>query len=41
MLGLTLCAVISMYRGQDTLGAFFFVLSMTFKQMAIYYAPAM
>jgi len=26
--------------GQDVLGAFFFVLSLGFKQMALYYAPA-
>lgn len=26
--------------GKDLLGAFFFVLSLGFKQMALYYAPA-
>ncbi|EGN97885.1 glycosyltransferase family 57 protein [Serpula lacrymans var. lacrymans S7.3] len=40
MLGLTLFAMNMFASGQDLLGAFFFVLSLGFKQMALYYAPA-
>ncbi|ETW81711.1 glycosyltransferase family 57 protein [Heterobasidion irregulare TC 32-1] len=40
MLGFTLLAVNFFIAGQDLLGAFFFVLSLCFKQMALYYAPA-
>lgn len=39
MLGLTLLSLISLTLGRDVLGAVFFVLSMCFKQMALYYAP--
>ncbi|KAG2368691.1 ALG6, ALG8 glycosyltransferase family-domain-containing protein [Suillus spraguei] len=40
MLGLTLLAINSFAAGHDLLGAIFFVLSLGFKQMALYYAPA-
>ncbi|KAH9947579.1 glycosyltransferase family 57 protein [Amylocystis lapponica] len=40
MLGLTLLSANFFAIGQDLLGAFFFVLSLGFKQMALYYAPA-
>ncbi|OSX59916.1 glycosyltransferase family 57 protein [Postia placenta MAD-698-R-SB12] len=40
MLGLTLLALNCFATGRDLLGAFFFVLSLGFKQMALYYAPA-
>ncbi|PPQ91702.1 hypothetical protein CVT25_012915 [Psilocybe cyanescens] len=40
MLGFTLLAMSLFATGQDLLGAFFFVLSLGFKQMALYYAPA-
>ncbi|EIW81432.1 glycosyltransferase family 57 protein [Coniophora puteana RWD-64-598 SS2] len=40
MLGLTLFALSSFAKGQDLVGAAFFVLSLGFKQMALYYAPA-
>lgn len=40
MLGLTLLAVNAFAAGYDLLGAIFFVLSLGFKQMALYYAPA-
>ncbi|KAL0961133.1 hypothetical protein HGRIS_006106 [Hohenbuehelia grisea] len=40
MLGLTLFAVCAFATGRDLLGAFCFVLSLGFKQMALYYAPA-
>ncbi|RKP06450.1 glycosyl transferase [Thamnocephalis sphaerospora] len=40
MLGLTLLAAVSFMRGRDILGAAFFCLSLMFKQMALYYAPA-
>ncbi|KAF8158135.1 ALG6, ALG8 glycosyltransferase family-domain-containing protein [Crassisporium funariophilum] len=40
MLGFTLLAMNCFATGQDLLGAFFFVLSLGFKQMALYYAPA-
>ncbi|KAH9480442.1 Dolichyl pyrophosphate Man9GlcNAc2 alpha-1,3-glucosyltransferase [Psilocybe cubensis] len=40
MLGFTLLAMNFFATGQDLLGAFFFVLSLGFKQMALYYAPA-
>lgn len=39
-LGLTLLALDCFAKGQDALGASFFVLSLGFKQMALYYAPA-
>jgi alpha-1,3-glucosyltransferase len=38
--GLTLLAVNAFAVGHDILGAIFFVLSLGFKQMALYYAPA-
>lgn len=38
--GFTLLAINSFATGQDLLGAFFFVLSLCFKQMALYYSPA-
>lgn len=40
MLGLTLLAVDSFAAGLDLVGAVYFVLSLGFKQMALYYAPA-
>ncbi|KAG0696080.1 glycosyltransferase family 57 protein [Suillus ampliporus] len=40
MLGLTLLAINAFAAGHDLLGAMFFVLSLGFKQMALYYAPA-
>ncbi|KAG6831930.1 hypothetical protein H0H92_006531 [Tricholoma furcatifolium] len=40
MLGLTLFALNFFATGQDLLGAVCFVLSLGFKQMALYYAPA-
>ncbi|KAF8195559.1 glycosyltransferase family 57 protein [Pholiota molesta] len=40
MLGLTILAMNFFATGQDLIGAFFFVLSLGFKQMALYYAPA-
>ncbi|ESK90477.1 glycosyltransferase family 57 protein [Moniliophthora roreri MCA 2997] len=40
MLGLTILAIDFFASGQDQLGAVFFVLSLGFKQMALYYAPA-
>ncbi|KAH7337033.1 ALG6, ALG8 glycosyltransferase family-domain-containing protein [Rhizoctonia solani] len=40
MLGLTLWAVNMFHLGHDLLGAVFFVASLGFKQMALYYAPA-
>ncbi|KAH7919268.1 hypothetical protein BV22DRAFT_1023274 [Leucogyrophana mollusca] len=40
MLGLTLIAINSFAAGYDLMGAVFFVLSLGFKQMALYYAPA-
>lgn len=39
-LGLTLLALDFFAKGQDAVGATFFVLSLGFKQMALYYAPA-
>ncbi|TRM64053.1 ALG6, ALG8 glycosyltransferase family-domain-containing protein [Schizophyllum amplum] len=39
MLGLTLLALNFFAIGRDTLGAAFFVISLGFKQMALYYAP--
>jgi alpha-1,3-glucosyltransferase len=39
-IGFTLLAVTSLTSGRDLLGAFFFTLSLGFKQMALYYAPA-
>jgi len=39
-LGLTLLAATSFISGRDLLGAFLFTLSLGFKQMALYYAPA-
>ena len=38
--GLTLQAINSFAMERDLLGAVFFVLSLGFKQMALYYAPA-
>jgi len=40
MLGLTLWSINLFHMGYDVLGAIVFVLSMGFKQMALYYAPA-
>ncbi|EPQ54608.1 ALG6, ALG8 glycosyltransferase [Gloeophyllum trabeum ATCC 11539] len=40
MLGFTLLALNCFAKNRDLLGAFFFVLSLGFKQMALYYAPA-
>jgi alpha-1,3-glucosyltransferase len=40
VIGFTLLAVTSFISGRDLLGAFFFTLSLGFKQMALYYAPA-
>ncbi|KXN88065.1 putative dolichyl pyrophosphate Man9GlcNAc2 alpha-1,3-glucosyltransferase [Leucoagaricus sp. SymC.cos] len=40
MLGFTLLAINSFATGNDLIGTFFFVLSLGFKQMALYYAPA-
>ncbi|KAF8903146.1 glucosyltransferase [Gymnopilus junonius] len=40
MLGFTLLAMNFFAMGNDLVGAFFFVLSLGFKQMALYYAPA-
>ncbi|KAI0304350.1 ALG6, ALG8 glycosyltransferase family-domain-containing protein [Multifurca ochricompacta] len=40
MLGFTLLAATSFITGNDVLGAFLFTLSLGFKQMALYYAPA-
>ncbi|PFH54070.1 glycosyltransferase family 57 protein [Amanita thiersii Skay4041] len=40
MLGLTLAAMNCFAMGRDLWGAVFFVLSLGFKQMALYYAPA-
>jgi alpha-1,3-glucosyltransferase len=41
MLGLTLGAIVSFHLDRDLLGAALYVCSMCFKQMAIYYSPAM
>lgn len=41
MLGLTLWSINFLQAGHDLLGAIAFVLSLGFKQMALYYAPAM
>lgn len=41
MLGLTLWAINLFHGGHDLLGAVAFVLSLGFKQMALYYSPAM
>lgn len=38
--GFTLFALCFFSRGRDELGAVFFVASLTFKQMSLYYAPA-
>lgn len=40
MLGLTLAAVLCFQRGHDGLGCIAFSLSLCFKQMALYYSPA-
>lgn len=40
MLGLTLWAVNAFQAGHDVLGSVAFVLSLGFKQMSLYYAPA-
>ncbi|KAH9179315.1 glycosyltransferase family 57 protein [Lactarius sanguifluus] len=40
MLGFTLLAATSFIKGRDLLGAFLFTLSLGFKQMSLYYAPA-
>ncbi|KAH6912825.1 glucosyltransferase Alg6 [Coprinopsis sp. MPI-PUGE-AT-0042] len=40
MLGLTLLALNFLSQGHDLYGAVFFVLSLGFKQMSLYYAPA-
>lgn len=41
MLGFTLASVTCFHGGHDLLGAIMFVLSLSFKQMALYYSPAM
>lgn len=41
MLGLTLWSVNFLQAGHDLLGAIAFVLSLGFKQMSLYYSPAM
>ena len=41
MLGLTLWAVNLFQAGYDLAGAVCFVLALGFKQMALYYSPAM
>lgn len=41
MLGLTLWSINFLQAGHDLLGAVTFVLSLCFKQMALYYSPAM
>ena len=38
--GFSLLSISCLSRGQDVYGAIFFVLSLGFKQMALYYAPA-
>ena len=38
--GFTLLSMNFLATGQDMIAAFFFVLSLGFKQMALYYAPA-
>jgi alpha-1,3-glucosyltransferase len=38
--GFTIWAIVCFAMGRDALGAFFFVCSLCFKQMALYYAPA-
>ena len=38
--GFTILALDFFATGQDEIGAIFFVLSLGFKQMALYYAPA-
>ncbi|EGG12611.1 family 57 glycosyltransferase [Melampsora larici-populina 98AG31] len=40
MLGLTLAAIVSFHLDRDLLGATLYVCSMCFKQMALYYSPA-
>ncbi|KNZ64579.1 hypothetical protein VP01_1012g2 [Puccinia sorghi] len=40
MLGFTLASVTCFHGGHDLLGAIMFVLSLSFKQMALYYSPA-
>lgn len=40
MLGLTLWAVNCFEDGRDVIGAVLFVCALFFKQMALYYAPA-
>ncbi|KAA1101668.1 Glucosyltransferase-like protein [Puccinia graminis f. sp. tritici] len=40
MLGFTLASVTCFYSGHDLLGAVMFVCSLAFKQMALYYSPA-
>jgi alpha-1,3-glucosyltransferase len=40
MLGLTILSVNYLRSGQDLMGAVAFVLSLCFKQMALYYSPA-
>lgn len=40
MLGLTLWAVNCFEDGRDVIGALLFVCALFFKQMALYYAPA-
>lgn len=41
MLGLTLASAVSFHLNRDLLGAALYVCSMCFKQMALYYSPAM
>lgn len=40
MLGLTLWSIVLFHTGHDLLGAIAFVFSLGFKQMALYYSPA-
>ena len=39
-IGFTILSLNCFAVGRDVIGAFFFVLSLGFKQMALYYAPA-
>ena len=41
MLGLAALSLVLLHKGRDLLAASVFVLAMCYKQMAIYYAPAL
>ena len=41
MLGLAALSLVLLHKGRDLLAASTFVLAMCYKQMAIYYAPAL